>query len=304
MKIDNLKFGAVIPTQTYGNLQPSIEMSDVSIEEGIKVGVGFISDLFEKYSEKGGLVPKEIIKVVATKKSFNEEGVEIEFEPVGHNYTHNGKPLVSATEYIKRFYKPFDANTISSVLESKWGIPQQTIRDLWESNGELTSAFGNVVHRALELYDKFKDYGEIISSQQKEKSNYCLPKHPILRSIVEGFLEINKGEIGKVMTEVLLSDIKNGICGTADRIVIIDEAKKICRVKDFKVNIESDKVDKSYKVLAPFNELPSQKLSKYQLQLSVYANMLEHSGWTVQGVDVYIYESEWRHYELPVLKIL
>lgn len=303
MKVDKITIGATVPVVQYGNIMPSVELSDVSLEEGTKVGMKFIGDLFEKYSEKGGLIPKEVITTYATKKSFNE-GIDIGFEPIQHIYTLDSKPLVSVTDYIKRFYKPFDVETISSVLESKWGIPQQVIRDLWEANGELTSIFGDVVHRALDYFEKFKSYGEIISSQQKDELNYCLPKHPILRNIVEGFLEINKGEVGEVHTEVLLSDIKNGICGTADRVVILDKDKKICRIKDYKVNINSEEKDKTHKVLPPFDNLPSSKLSKYQLQLSLYANLLQASGWVVEGLDVFIYENEWKHYKLDVLKII
>ncbi len=303
MKIDKITINAVIPTQQYGNLQPGLEMSDVDAKEGMEFGLNYMKELFARYSEHGGLTEHDVVLSKFTKKSFNE-GVDIEFEPVKHDYTFQGKPLVGATEYIKRFYKPFDAETISSVLESKWGVPQQVIRDLWDSNGELTSIFGNVVHRALEYYEKFKGYGEIISSQQKESFNYCLPKHPILRSIVQGFLDIPVIP-GEIVTEVLVSDVASGICGHADRILIINKEKKICRIQDYKVNIESEKVDsKKYKVLPPFNELPSTKISKYQLQLSIYANMLQKSGWQVEGLDVFVYEETWKHFELPVLKVI
>lgn len=307
MKLDSIKMTAVIPTQQYGNIQPSIEMSECTLEEGRELGLTFIKDLFAKYSEKGALTEKEFSSALVTKytkKSFNEEGVEIEFEPVSHTYTYKDKKLTGCTDYIKKFYKPFDAPTISSVLESKWGVPQQVIRDLWDANGEVSSDFGSVVHKALEYYQKFKPFGEIISSQQKEDKNYCLPKHPILRQIVEGFLELIKDEVGQVLTEVLISSITHGICGHADRVVILDADKKICRIKDYKVNINSEDTDKSHKVLSPFADLPSTKLSKYQLQMSVYANMLEATGWTVVGLDVFVYEDTWKHFELPVLKVI
>lgn len=306
MKIEKIQFNAVIPVAQYSNIQPGIELSDVTLEEGKNVGMKFIGELFDKYSEKGGLVAHETenVNVGVLMKSFNEENVEILFDPIAHKYTHNGKQLTSATEYIKRFYKPFDADTISSVLESKWSVPQKVIKELWESNGELTSIFGNVIHRALEFYERFKEFGEIISSQQDETENYCLPKHPILREIIKGFLEINKDEKGDVVTEVLLSDIKSGICGQADRIVILDKEKKICKVKDYKVNIGSEVKDKAHKVLAPFDNLPNTKISKYQLQMSLYANLLQKYGWTVAGLEVFVYEDVWKKFELPVLKII
>lgn len=305
MDIKTLKMTAVIPVQQYGNIQPSIEI-DIKpgeLELANKCALDYISDLFNKYSEKGGLTAKDIVVSKFTKKSFNED-VEIEFEPVAHTYTHKGKPLTGATDYIKKFYKPFDSKTISAVLEKNWGVPEQNIRQLWDENGNLTSEFGSIVHASLEHYEKFKDIGEVISSKKGEKGNYCLPKHPVLRSIIEGFIEINKGEVGRVVTEALVSDVESGVCGHADRIVILDEEKKICRVKDYKVNVNSEEVDKSQKVLAPFDMLPSTKLSKYQLQMSIYANLLQKSGWTVVGLDVYVYESEWKHFELPILKVI
>lgn len=305
MKVEKIKIGAVIPVQQYGNIQPEIEISsDDTGEDILAKGMDVIKGFFDKYSEKGGLVARETVSVGELIKSFNEEGVEILFDPIAHTYHYNSKQLISATEYIKKFYKPFDADTISSVLESKWGVPQKVIRDLWDSNGEITSLFGNVVHRALEFYEKFKDWGDIISSQQEEDENYCLPKHPVLRDIIKGFLELNKGETGQVVTEVLLSDVKSGVCGTADRLVILDKEKKICKVKDYKVNIDSEKKDKSHKPSEPFNELPNNKITKYQLQMSLYANLLQRSGWVVEGLEVYVYEDIWKKFELPVLKVL
>lgn len=304
IKIDSLKFGAVIPTQQYGNLQPEIILSgDVSVEEASKVGIGFISDLFAKYSEKGGLIEKTAIKVGQIKPSFNEEGINILFDPIKHEYSHGGNSLQGATDYIKKFYKPFDGDTISGVLESKWGVPQQVIKDIWKGNGDISSAFGNLIHAALEHYYNFKDMGEVIASAKKEKYNYALPAHPILRAIIEEFIAIDKAK-GKIKSEVLITDIDNGLCGHADRVEIIDEKKKICRVGDYKVNINSEEIDSNSKVLAPFASLPANKLSKYQLQMSIYANMLQSSGWKVEGLDVYVYEDTWKHYELPVLQII
>ena len=305
MKIEKIKIGAVIPVQQYGNIQPEIEISSEDKgEDLIAVGMDVIKDLFSRYSEKGGLTEHDVVLSKLTKKSFNEDKVDIEFEPVNHTYNHNGKLLIGVTDYIKRFYKPFDEDTISSVLESKWGVPQQTIRELWKWNGEITSDLGTLIDRTLEYFDKFRETGELISSQKGEERNYALPKHPILTPIVEEFYKLIEGQKGKVKTQVLISDIESGICGQADRVLIIDEEKKICRIQDYKVNINAEEKDKSHKVLAPFDSLSPTKLSKYQLQTSIYANMMQKSGWVVEGIDIYVYESNWKHFELPVLKVI
>lgn len=302
MKIDKVKIGATIPTQAYGNIMPEIEISsDDGGEDLINAGMVVIKDLYKKYSEKGELLERIPLSVALEKKSFNED-VVIEFEPESHTYRHNGKILKGVTDYVKTFYKPFDADTISSILESQWGVPQSIIKKYWEVNGDLTSLFGDVVHKTLEHFEKFKDFGEIISSKKGDEKNYCLPKHPILRHIVEEFLKLPMKQ-GTVFTEVLVSSMELGMCGQADRILVIDKDKKICRVQDYKVNIESEKIDKSLKAKEPFNSLPANKLTKYQIQMSIYANFLQRSGWSVEGLDVFVYEDNWKHFELPVLQV-
>ena len=236
------------------------------------------------------------------KTSFNE-GVEINFEDIGHDYTYLGKPLQGVTEYIKKFFAPFKVKTISKMLSIKWGVPQYVIESIWYSSGEVASDFGTAIHKALEHYEKYKDIGEMISKSRGEVDNYALPKHPILRKIVLDFIEVNKIE-GIVECEALVSNVAGGICGLADRIVIVDMPNKICRIGDYKINIDADIKDSKHRVLEPFNYLPNTKLSKYQLQLSVYANMLQKSGWTVQALDVYVLEDKWKYYELEVLQVL
>lgn len=305
MKIDSIKIAATIPTGQYANILPSIELSEVTLAKGTQVGLEWINNLYEQYSSSGALkrlasVPASII--LASKKSFNED-VSILFEPVAHTYHYGTQKLISATEYIKKFYKNFDSKTISQVSAKAWGVDKKELAECWDSNGKLTSSFGSVVHAALEHYDKFKAMGEQIQFIKELPENYAMPKHPILKSIIEGFIAIDK-IAGRIVPEALITDVESGYCGHADRILIVDKELKICRIQDYKVNINSEEVKKENKPSAPFDTLPANKISKYQLQMSFYANMLEKSGWTVEGLDVFIYENEWKVYSLEVLKVI
>ena len=235
--------------------------------------------------------------------SFNEPHVTLTYEDGPHIYTYEGKRLTSVTGYIKKFFKPFDSDTIVKACASSWEVDPQAVKDLWDSNTSVSGKFGTAIHEALEHYEKFKDFGRVVSDKRENKENYALPKHPLLKNIILDFIAINKVE-GKVLTEVMVTDIESGLCGTADRIVIIDLDKKICRIGDYKINVDSEKKDSNCKPFPPFDMLPANKIAKYQLQMSIYANMLQKSGWTVTGLDVYIYENEWKHFELPVLKVI
>jgi hypothetical protein len=192
---------------------------------------------------------------------------------------------------------------MSSVSAKSWGVEQQDIKDLWDSNTRLSSSFGTVVHHALEHYDRFMKLGEIIQEKRELLENYAMPKHPILKSIVMGFKELYKG-VGEIIPEALITDVSSGYCGHADRILIVDKENKICRVQDYKINVGSESISSSSKALKPFNELPANKITKYQLQMSFYSNMLEKSGWTVQGLDVFVLEDTWKMFNLEVLKVI
>lgn len=254
--------------------------------------------LVDKLKVKSTL-PPNVIKV----KSFNEPNVEIDYEEVGHTYEYNGTKFVGVTSFIKKYCKEFKLDLIAKTCSKLWNVPAQAIIDMWSANGKVSSEFGTAIHNAIEYYELNKDLGQIISDTKGDEDNYALPKHPILKNIVKEFIKINP-VAGKVLTEVLITNIELGICGRADRIVILDETNKVCRIGDYKVNVESDVSKSESKLLEPFNHLPSTKISKYQLQMSIYANMLQKSGWTVTGLDVYVLEEDWKYYKLEVLNVI
>lgn len=236
------------------------------------------------------------------KKSFNED-VTVGFEEVEHKYTYNDKPLQGTTDYMKKFYTSFDLELVAKSCSKYWDIDPQTIVDLWDSNKKISSLFGTAIHNAIEHYEIWESKGRYISNKREIEENYALPNHPLLKQIILDFIAINPIK-GKVIPEALITWIDGNFCGHADRIVILDEVKKVCRVGDYKINIDAEKKDKNLKVLAPFDSLAPTKVSKYQIQLSIYANMLQKSGWIVEGLDIYIYENEWKYISLPVLQIL
>lgn len=231
-------------------------------------------------------------------KSFNED-ISLKFDPLAHKYTYQGKELLSATRYIKKWIKEFDKDRISGVYANSLGVTQREVLDMWESGGGIASMFGTVIHNALEHYEKFKSLGKIIQDKNDLEFNKALPNHPILRNIVESFYR-QKLQVGKVETEVLLTNVERGICGFADRLLITGEKK--CRVQDYKINMDCETETKD-KYLGQMATLPKNKLSKYQMQLSLYARLLELSGWTVEGLDVYVFDGEWKHYPMNTIKL-
>lgn len=67
MKIEKVTFGATIPTTQYGNIQPSIELSDVTLEEADAIGLGFIKNLYSRFSTSGEL-KENTIQITSVEK--------------------------------------------------------------------------------------------------------------------------------------------------------------------------------------------------------------------------------------------
>jgi len=233
-------------------------------------------------------------------QSFNED-VQVMFDSTSHRYTYEGREFISATNYIKRWQKEFDKGFISGLVAKSLGTIQEDVLDMWNSGGNISADFGTVIHNALEHYERFKKLGKIMQDKKDLPFNKALPSHPALRKIVEEFYEQELQE-GEVNVEVLVTNVELGLCGFIDRLLILDREKKICRVQDYKVNIGSEDVQKD-KYLGQMADLPKTKISKYQMQLSFYARLLELAGWEVVALDVYIYEDKWVHHELPIIKL-
>ena len=244
-------------------------------------------------------IPDQIrIDLKNNKKSFNE-GLTINFNEDTHTYTFKGKVLVSATTFIKKYIRPFDSQQMIERCSYSWKIKNQDVSNAWDLGRDLAASFGTGVHKALEFEDLYRSF-------KKPDSQRCFTiKHPAIKRIVDDFFEFyNKlGFQGEIIPEALVSDVAKGICGLADRILVTSWEKKTCRIQDYKVNHSFDKKGQvSFTNLPDGLKLDTTKLSKLSLQLKFHATMLEKSGWTVEGVDGFVYSDKWEYYEANMLE--
>jgi len=214
------------------------------------------------------------------KKSYNED-IEVDFYPIAHQYWYKGKQLQSVTRFIKPMFSEFNAKAISERCATSWEMKAKDIEDMWSANADASASFGTGLHAFMENYER---YGE-----------RALPKMPILKDIVTSFpWDNNTYEV-----EVLITDIKNNLCGLVDRLQI-GLAK--ARVEDYKFNYGSEDVKTAYKC-SKYPDLPKTKITKYQVQMSVYAKMLENTGHDVDDyVTAHVWDGEWHHHKLERLK--
>lgn len=225
--------------------------------------------------------------------SFNE-GKKIYFDEAKHEYTYNGKKLKSATTFVKDFEDQFDASKMGPRCANKWGVDEDVLIDMWDSNGAAASLFGTAMHAVMEHYFTYKNFGAEVEEAANKPNNAAMPNHPFLQKVINELEEIRVH--GESYQEALVSSVKHGICGLVDDLFIVDRKKKICRIRDYKFTYDI-LVDKK-ELDEPFGYLGSNKLAKYYLQLCFYGFLMSLNGWTIEGIDIYNWDGEWHMHTL------
>jgi hypothetical protein len=250
------KLEATIPTQQYGNIRPTVECDSVG---DMHIAQTLVESLWDRYGEQPLKVKNGTFAEV---KTFTGETVL--YDDKNHIYKDlEGNVLTSASSFKKQFEKPFDTALLSNKIGTKYGVPADVIKSMWNANSRISMTFGNAIHYTMEQYWRFKDVDCV-------DKNYHLPKHPILRAVSDTF-PIRDGE---VLPEVMVSSVKDKMVGQIDAIHVIGD--KVCELWDYKSDAEIDE----------------SKLKTHFIQLAFYADILKKFGWTVDNVIVWNYTAD------------
>ena len=229
--------------------------------------------------------------------SFNEKA-SITFDDVAHTYMYKGNRLMSATGFIKNYEESFDSDRISRMSAEKWGEDQNEILTMWDSNGTAAAGFGTAIHSVIEHYFTHKPLGARITQAASKEHNAAMPNHPFLRQLIYDLEKIRLD--GDTRQEVLVSWVKQGMCGLVDDLLITGD--KTCRIRDYKIT--ADILVNKTAPFAPFSYLGKNKLAKNYLQLAVYSYYLQMSGWKVEGIDIFNWNGEWSKYTLEGVSLM
>jgi len=244
-------------------------------------------------------------------------GVKKTVEPVTYNSVLIGKNIeiqevnghkrlegfLSGSKFPEQFYAEFDKTEILKAIQNKHKLTDaqiEQIKAMWHINSQISTNFGNSIHFAMENYDRNFELGDKIKSVKEFKTkppvigdNKALNRNPLMKKIVNDFHALFGGDYIRFNEEfVWEKGLK--LCGSIDRIKVIDMKKRIIRIQDFKT--DADIHETKYQLVdSPFYALTqgtAPKLGKelldyHWLQLSFYAFILQRAGWTVEGLDIY-----------------
>ena len=228
-------------------------------------------------------------------------GKNIELEEVNGHKRLEG--YLSGSKFPEQFYAEFDEEKILEAMVAKYGVTKEALQAMWAINSDVSTGYGTAIHAALENYDKNFELGEKVRNYVKKptkantegvlSANKALNRNPFLQKIVNDFHALFGGDYIR-FNEEFIWDKGLKLCGSVDRIKVIDMKKRIIRIQDFKT--DADIHETKYQLTtSPFYKLTqgdSPKIGKelldyHWLQLSFYAFILQRAGWKVEGLDVY-----------------
>lgn len=228
-------------------------------------------------------------------------GQNIELQEVNGHKRLEG--YLSGSKFPEQFYAEFDSKEILEAIKKKHGLTDKevaAIKAMWSVNGDASTNLGNAIHFAMENYDRNFELGDKIKKVKEFKTkapeigaNKALNRNPVLKKLVESFHEKFGGDYIR-FNEEFIWDKGLKLCGSIDRIKVVDLKKRIIRIQDFKTDADINET-KYQLVTSPFyaltqgdNPTMGKTLLDYHwLQLSFYAFILQRAGWTVEGLDVY-----------------
>lgn len=193
---------------------------------------------------------------------------EIKFDESSHSYTIGDNFLVSTSEFIKSFTKPYDSYMMSNILAKSYNNKHSNCEprtnkyylSRWEDIKKAALYQGTKVHNyAMYNYPHFNDAPDCVKE--------C--------GVVEFFSDLDNTRYEVVCMELKMYIKQFLRAGTTD-LVILDKLTNTLIIGDWKTgNKDIFSSYKEKKMLEPFENFYDNNYNKYSLQLSDYKNMIE-----------------------------
>ena len=265
-----IKMSSTIPVVQYGNIIPTIEMEGDNYPKLEKEVLSRLKSIWNRYCSTSLKENETDLKKFKKEVSFTNE--EIMYNSDDHIYTDmKGNRLISGSVYAKQFAKPFDRKNILPRFAKKWEVSASLVDTMWNDNSELSRWYGNSIHKLME---NWFNYGHL--------GCYHKPKNLILLNCLDTFPLKDK----KILSEILVSDIKRKRVGRIDGIKLLEDMEMTVDIIDYKTDAQIEK-----------------NLPKHFNQLSFYAAMLIEFGYTIRKLEIWNYTDSWKCYESEVLEV-
>ena len=202
-------------------------------------------------------------------------GARIRFYEQPHEYKlDDGRRLISATTYIKRFFPAFDSQTISARYALKHGLNQQDVLDAWEAKRMHAANFGTDIHA----------YAEALLTGSALPTFSTARHHDYCR-VVDGCVAQLLKSFELVEVEKIVFSHRDMLAGTVD-IILRDPQNGAILVLDWKTSSRIDTYCQYRTALPPYDdELTDCNFDHFRCQQNLYRRLLDTQGYFEPGTQ-------------------
>lgn len=232
-------------------------------------------------------------------KKVSEDG-KCSFFVKKHTYKVGKQKLTSVTSVLKEYFSGFDAADIAQKMvymakararKENREVGEEGKVTYWKKKWKEAAEHGSRTHALIENF-VLANPELFEGNEERDIKKYIQAKHWLVR-----YLDSKRDY--KKTPEFILYNKKRGIAGQIDLLLRDTKSKKF-HIVDYKTNEKiSQSGYKGQKAKEPISDLEDCSLSKYSLQLSLYAYLLEEQGYEV-GDLIILHLAEDKVKEFPV----
>jgi len=225
-------------------------------------------------------------KTLVVKNNNLFQNGDLKFDEKEHKYVNSeGKHLISATQFVHLFVPEFDpTGEILKKCALKKGVTEEELQKEWNKIKDDACARGTNFHTEAEY---FIDTGKIRKSPDQD--------------IIKQFKKIKPK--GKRFSEVRVHDNDLGMAGAVDLLEFVSD--NTVELFDFKTNKNLSTYSiYGDKLLYPVSHYYNVNFTHYELQLSLYAYLLELNGLWVDNLTIYYINPKTRIIEIHPVRNL
>lgn len=193
-----------------------------------------------------------------------------------HQYYYKDNPVkYSVTQFINRFFEPFNSETISKRYAEKHGLNQKDVLNEWKRRGDISALAGTIIHSHMENLKRGKilnfDYSTAdklnLHKEVEERVNVLLPQ-------AEAFHKDTLNRLFPIKLEYTVG-IENYIAGNIDMLCWNKKTQQV-QIWDYKCVKELAFTPKPWTTNCyyPFNKYKDTNYIHYSIQLNIYKNIL------------------------------
>jgi hypothetical protein len=270
-KITQITMAATIATAQYSNISPTITVEtkdNEDLDEANKIALDYITRLSNTYSEPDKKLP--IVGASNNRVKLRAfVGGDYWYDAERHEYSNEaGEVYLSSSVYGQSFKKPFDKQAIAGAMAKKNNANADEIIKMWELNAEASRDFGNSIHKAMQLFETYRDLAGKLNKDSHLHNNV------FLKDVVTAFYASHKQ---KALSEVVAIDHAGKRATTIDRLEILGD--KHGRIADYKTG-----------------EITPDKLQSYFKQCEFSTEIMEVNGWKMEKPIIYGWNGGWSDY--------